>query len=77
VADTDVVSMVRYVRDRACDGLTVGGLLAGEEARIAPHDHFGIPAELAAVIESAPGPGEEPLVILDAVLRPAESGAGP
>jgi len=51
--------------------------LAGEEARIAPHDHFGIPAELAAVIESAPGPGEEPLVILDAVLRPAESGAGP
>jgi hypothetical protein len=59
VADTDVVSMVRYVRDRACDGLTVGGLLAGEEARIAPHGHFGIPAEL------------------DAVLRLAESGAGP
>jgi hypothetical protein len=59
VADTDVVSMVRYVRDRACNGLTVGGLLSGEEARIAPHDHFGIPVEL------------------DAVLRPAESGAGP
>ena len=33
VADTDVVSMVRYVRDRACNGLTVVGLLAGEEAR--------------------------------------------
>ena len=27
MADTDVVSMVRYVRDRACDGLTVGGMV--------------------------------------------------
>lgn len=26
-ADTDVVSMVRYVRDHACDGLTVGGMV--------------------------------------------------
>jgi len=51
--------------------------LAGEEVAIAPHDHFGIPAGLAAVIESAPGPGAEPLVLLDAVLRPAEPGAGP
>ena len=51
--------------------------LAGEEIGIAPHDHFGIPAGLAAVIESATGAGEEPLVLLDAVLRPAESGGGP
>lgn len=51
--------------------------LAGEEIGIAPHDHFGIPAELTATIESATGEGDEPLVLLDAVLRPTESGVGP
>ena len=40
--------------------------LAGEEAAIAPHDHFGIPADLPATITAR---GSEPLVLLDATLR--------
>jgi len=56
----------------------VGGIaLSIARVAIGAHDHFGIPAGLAAVIESTPDPGAEPLVLLDAVLRPAESGVGP
>lgn len=40
--------------------------LGGEEAAIAPHDHFGIPADLPATITAR---GSEPLVLLDATLR--------
>jgi len=42
--------------------------LAGEKIEIASHDHFGIPAGLTATITET---GSEPLVLLDAVLRPA------
>lgn len=46
-----------------------GGVLelAGERIAIASHDHFGIPAGLKAIIAQA---GAEPLVLLDAVIRP-------
>jgi mannose-6-phosphate isomerase-like protein (cupin superfamily) len=40
--------------------------LAGEEAVIAPHDHFGIPAGLPATLTVE---GGEPLVMLDATLE--------
>ena len=40
--------------------------MAGEERTLSPHDHFGIPADVAATIHQA---GSEPLVLLDAVLR--------
>lgn len=71
VLESDRFRAVSVVRGRG--RLT----LAGEEIGIAPHDHFGIPAKLAAVIESATGAGDEPLVLLDAVLRHKESGARP
>jgi len=44
--------------------------IAGQEAEIGPHDHFGIPAGLVATIESLSAAGD-PLVVLDAILRPA------
>lgn len=46
-----------------------GGALemAGEKITIAAHDHFGIPAGLIATLTET---GSEPLVLLDAVLRP-------
>lgn len=43
-------------------------LLAGEEIEIAPHDHFGIPASLAATITRSTAPEGDPLVLLDAVM---------
>ena len=42
--------------------------MADEERALAPHDHFGIPANVAATIHQT---GSEPLVLLDAVLKPA------
>jgi len=44
--------------------------IAGEQVEIGPHDHFGIPAGLVATIESLSAAGD-PLVVLDAILRPA------
>lgn len=59
--------------DRFCAVSVVRGAgrleLAGEEVEIAAHDHFGIPAGLAAVVTAR---GNEPLVLLDAVLRPRD-----
>ena len=43
--------------------------LAGEEIEIAPHDHFGIPAGLAATLTQSTAPNGEPLVLLDALLE--------
>jgi len=43
--------------------------LAGEEIEIAPHDHFGIPAGLAATILWSDAPGSDPLVLLEAGLE--------
>jgi len=45
--------------------------LAGEKIDVTPRDHFGIPAGLTATITET---GSEPLVLLDAVLRPADRG---
>jgi hypothetical protein len=42
--------------------------MADEEREITPHDHFGIPAGVTATIRESAG---EPLVLLDAVLKPA------
>ncbi|RPI79241.1 MAG: cupin domain-containing protein [Planctomycetaceae bacterium] len=44
--------------------------IAGEDQPLSPRDHFGIPAGLPAVVRQV---GSEPLVLLDAVLRPAQS----
>ena len=44
-------------------------LLAGEEIEIAPHDHFGIPAGLAATILWSDAPESDPLVLLEAGLE--------
>ena len=44
-------------------------LLAGEEIEIAPHDHFGIPAGLAATILWSTAPESDPLVLLEAGLE--------
>jgi hypothetical protein len=44
--------------------------MAGEERNLAPHDHFGIPADVAATIRQT---GDDPLVLLDAVLKPESS----
>jgi hypothetical protein len=56
--------------DRFCAVSVVHGhgivRMAGEERTLSPHDHFGIPADVAATIHQA---GNEPLVLLDAVLR--------
>lgn len=46
-------------------------LMANQQVELAAHDHFGIPAGLSATIT---GSGTEPLVLLDAVLRPAHRG---
>jgi len=58
--------------DRFCAVSVVRGQgtvkMAGEEREIAPHDHFGIPAGVAATFRET---GSEPLVILDAILKPA------
>ncbi len=43
--------------------------VANEKIEITAHDHFGIPAGLTATITET---GSEPLVLLDAVLRPAD-----
>lgn len=40
--------------------------IAGEEATVAPHDHFGIPAGLPATLTAE---GDAPLVLLDAVIK--------
>lgn len=40
--------------------------IAGEEAAVAPHDHFGIPAGLPATLTAE---GDPPLVLLDAVIK--------
>jgi mannose-6-phosphate isomerase-like protein (cupin superfamily) len=42
--------------------------MAGEEREITVHDHFGIPAGVTATIRET---GNEPLVLLDAILKPA------
>jgi mannose-6-phosphate isomerase-like protein (cupin superfamily) len=42
--------------------------MAGEQTEITARDHFGIPAGIPATITAV---GTEPLVLLDAVLRPA------
>lgn len=42
--------------------------MAGEEREITAHDHFGIPAGVAATLRET---RSEPLVILDAILKPA------
>lgn len=45
--------------------------LAGEEIEIGPHDHFGIPSGLSAIITcSSPSQGD-PLVLLESVLGPS------
>jgi quercetin dioxygenase-like cupin family protein len=46
--------------------------LAGEEIEIGPHDHFGIPSGLSAIITcSSPSPQRDPLVLLESVLGPS------
>jgi hypothetical protein len=56
--------------DRFCAVSVVHGhgivRMAGEERTFSPHDHFGIPADVAATIHQAES---EPLVLLDAMLR--------
>jgi len=42
--------------------------MAGEEREITVHDHFGIPAGVTATVRES---GNEPLVLLDAILKPA------
>ena len=44
--------------------------MVGEERDLAPHDHFGIPVGVKATIHQT---GNGPLVLLDAVLKPAAS----
>jgi mannose-6-phosphate isomerase-like protein (cupin superfamily) len=43
--------------------------MAGENIEINPHDHFGIPKSMVATITAT---GNEPLVLMDAVLKPAD-----
>jgi hypothetical protein len=58
--------------DRFCAVSVVRGrgvvAMAGEETEIAVHDHFGIPAGVAATIRET---SNDPLVVLDAILKPA------
>lgn len=60
--------------DRFCIVSVVRGhgilSMADQQIEIASHDHFGIPANLTANITNV---GTEPLVLLDAVLRPASN----
>lgn len=44
--------------------------MAGEEREVSPHDHFGIPVGVTTTIHQT---GDDPLVLLDAVLKPAAS----
>jgi mannose-6-phosphate isomerase-like protein (cupin superfamily) len=44
--------------------------MAGEEREIARHDHFGVPANVTVRIHQT---GEEPLVLLDSVLKTARN----
>ncbi|MBI3850410.1 MAG: hypothetical protein HY298_08990 [Verrucomicrobia bacterium] len=59
--------------DRFCAVSVVRGrgilVMANEQIEIAAHAHFGIPAGLTATITEV---GTEPLVLLDAILRPAD-----
>jgi hypothetical protein len=41
--------------------------MAGTEQKIVPHDHFGIPAGIEASVRQQ---GNQPLVVLDTVIRP-------
>jgi len=58
--------------DRFCAVSVVRGrgvvAMAGEEREITAHDHFGIPAGVTATVRET---GTDPLVILDAILKPA------
>jgi mannose-6-phosphate isomerase-like protein (cupin superfamily) len=45
--------------------------MAGEEREITAHDHFGIPAGVTATIRET---GNDPLVLLDTILKPARKG---
>jgi mannose-6-phosphate isomerase-like protein (cupin superfamily) len=58
--------------DRFLAVSVVGGrgivAMAGEEREIARHDHFGVPSNVTARIHQT---GDEPLVLLDAVLKTA------
>ncbi|HLJ10156.1 MAG TPA: hypothetical protein VKU82_03150, partial [Planctomycetaceae bacterium] len=58
--------------DRFCAVSVVRGrgavAMADEERQIAAHDHFGIPAGVTANLREM---GGEPLVVLDAILKPA------
>ncbi|MSR58625.1 MAG: hypothetical protein EXS05_13390 [Planctomycetaceae bacterium] len=58
--------------DRFCAVSVVRGrgvvAMAGEEREISAHDHFGIPAGVTATLRET---GTEPLVVLDAILKPA------
>lgn len=57
--------------DRFCAVSVVRGsgivTMAGEERTISAHDHFGIPAGVTATLRET---GNEPLVILDTILKP-------
>ena len=61
--------------DRFCAVSIVRGSgvvsMAGQQQPVRPRDHFGIPAGVAARIQQT---GAEPLVVLDAVLKPARGG---
>jgi mannose-6-phosphate isomerase-like protein (cupin superfamily) len=46
--------------------------MADEEREIAAHDHFGVPAGVTATVRET---GGEPLVLLDAILKPARKSA--
>jgi mannose-6-phosphate isomerase-like protein (cupin superfamily) len=62
--------------DRFCAVSVVRGrgvvVMASQEREITAHDHFGIPAGVTATIRES---GGEPLVLLDAVLKPARKPA--
>ena len=58
--------------DRFCAVSVVRGrgvvAMAGEEREVTVHDHFGIPAGVTATIRET---ANDPLVLLDAILKPA------
>lgn len=61
------------LEDRFCAFSVIRGRgllrMAGQERVIAPHDHFGIPAGVSATLHQI---GTDPLVTLDAVLKPTK-----
>jgi hypothetical protein len=61
----DLFRIVSIVRGEGL--LTIGNNLT---ARLGPHDHFGIPAGMTATIAQN---GPEPMVVLDAIIRPDPS----